>query len=297
MQTMNTFHRTTYIYHGAVTLGVQKLFLRPRETHEHKLVSHEIRTTPDAELTWAEDVMGNSVAQARFRVPTDRMVVESRAVLESRAPFWPVFPISAGAIEYPFFYSADEWTDLGALTQPVHQDEDGRFARWIEGFVRGRPTDTLSLLKDISAGIAAGLEYEMRDEEGTRSPMQTLDHGRGSCRDFATMLAEAARHLGLGARLVSGYLFDPDGDLSGSAGAGSTHAWTEIYLPGAGWIAFDPTNRSLGSAHLVAVAVARDITQIVPVSGSFFGGGPDALLRMNVEVRVLPGEADPEMRD
>ena len=296
MQTISTLHRTTYVYHNAVTLGVQKLFLRPRETREHKLVSHEIRTTPDAELTWVEDVMGNSVAQAAFRIPTDRMVVESRAVLESRAPLWPIFPISAGAIEYPFFYSAEEWTDLGALTQPVHQDEDGRFARWIEAFVRGRPTDTLSLLKDISAGIAAGLEYEVRDEKGTRSPVQTLDHGRGSCRDFATMVAEAARHLGLGARLVSGYLFDPGGDLSGSADAGSTHAWTEIYLPGAGWIAFDPTNRSLGSAHLVAVAVARDITQIVPVSGSF-SGGSDALLRMDVEVRVLPGEADRAMRE
>ena len=289
-QTVSTFHRTTYLYRRPVMLGVQKLILRPRETRDHKLVSHEIDTTPASELTWSEDVMGNAVAQAVFLSPTDRMVVESRAVLESRAPFWPVFPISADAIDYPFLYSDDEWTDLGALTQPAHPDADGRFARWIEGFVRARPTDTLSLLKDVSAGIAADLAYEARDEEGTRSPTQTLDHGRGSCRDFATMLAEAARRLGLGARLVSGYLFDPDGNLGGTSGAGSTHAWTEIYLPGAGWIAFDPTNRILGSAHLVAVAVARDVTRIAPVSGSF-SGDPDALLRMSVEVRVSRGGA------
>lgn len=148
-----------------------------------------------------------------------------------------------------------------------------------------RPTDTLSLLKDISNGVFKQTSYQSRDDEGTQSPIETLDRGWGSCRDFAVLLAEAARKLALGARIVSGYLSDQEDRLIGSAGTGSTHAWVEIYLPGAGWIAFDPTNRSVGSQNLVPVAVGRDIHQVVSVSGSF-SGGRGALSDLSVEVSV-----------
>jgi transglutaminase-like putative cysteine protease len=259
--------------------------LRPRETRELRLFSHELFITPTATVTWAHDVAGNSIGTALFDTPTDHLVVESRARLEVTAAAWPVFAISASAIEYPFLYSADEWTDLGALTVPQYGDPDGRFARWVESFVMRRPTDTLSLLKDISNGVFTQISYQMRETEGTQAPIETLDRGWGSCRDFAVLLAEAARKLALGARIVSGYLSDPENNLVGSAGAGSTHAWVEIYLPGAGWIAFDPTNRSVGSQNLIAVAVGRDIHQVVPVSGSF-SGGLDALSDLSVEVSI-----------
>jgi transglutaminase-like putative cysteine protease len=208
--------------------------LRPRETRELRLFSHELFITPTATVTWAHDVAGNSIGTALFDTPTDHLVVESRARLEITAAAWPVFAISASAIEYPFLYSADEWTDLGALTVPQYGDPDGRFARWVESFVMRRPTDTLSLLKDISNGVFTQISYQMRETEGTQAPIETLDRGWGSCRDFAVLLAEAARKLALGARIVSGYLSDPENNLVGSAGAGSTHAWVEIYLPGAG---------------------------------------------------------------
>jgi transglutaminase-like putative cysteine protease len=259
--------------------------LRPRETRELRLFSHELFITPTATVTWAHDVAGNSIGTALFDTPTDHLVVESRARLEITAAAWPVFAISASAIEYPFLYSADEWTDLGALTVPQYADLDGRLARWVESFVMRRPTDTLSLLKDISNGVFTQISYQMRETEGTQAPIETLDRGWGSCRDFAVLLAEAARKLALGARIVSGYLSDPENNLVGSAGAGSTHAWVEIYLPGAGWIAFDPTNRSVGSQNLIAVAVGRDIHQVVPVSGSF-SGGLDALSDLSVEVSI-----------
>ena len=148
-----------------------------------------------------------------------------------------------------------------------------------------RPTDTLSLLKDISAGVSVQVAYQSREDEGTQAPIETLDRGWGSCRDFAVLLAEAARRLGLGARIVSGYLSDPDAGLAGSAGAGSTHAWVEIFVPGDGWIAFDPTNRSVGSGNLIPLAVARDISQVMPVAGTFRGTASD-LLGMEVQVRV-----------
>ncbi|MCU0735553.1 MAG: transglutaminase family protein [Methylotetracoccus sp.] len=212
-------------------------------------------------------------------------MIESRSSLEITAPAWPVFAISASAIEYPFLYSPDEWTDLGALTTPQYADPDDRFARWVESFVMGRPTDTLSLLKDISNGVFTQISYQSRDDEGTQSPIETLDRGWGSCRDFAVLFAEAARRLGLGARIVSGYLSDPEIGLVGSAGAGTTHAWVEIFIPGAGWIAFDPTNRSVGSGNLIPLAVARNIAQVTPVAGTFLGTNVD-LLSMEIMVKM-----------
>lgn len=148
-----------------------------------------------------------------------------------------------------------------------------------------RPTDTLSLLKDISNGVFMQISYQSRDDEGTQSPIETLDRRWGSCRDFAVLLAEAARRLGLGARIVSGYLPDPEISLVGSAGSGSIHAWVEVFLPGACWIAFDPTNRSVGSGNLIPLAVARNIAQAMPVAGTFLGTSAD-LLSMKVLVRV-----------
>lgn len=115
--------------------------------------------------------------------------------------------------------------------------------------------------------------------------MFTLDRGWGSCRDFAVLFVEAVRSLGFGARIVSGYLFNPGSSLTGSTDYGSTHAWAEVFVSGAGWITFDPTNRSMGGANLIPVAVIRHIAQAVPISGSFMGAA-DALLSMDVTVEV-----------
>lgn len=278
-------HTTTYHYRHALWLGPHRLMLRPRETRDLRLLSHQIVVVPGAALTWSHDVAGNAIATAVFAAQADRLMIESRARVELRAPLWPVFDIAAAAQDYPFLYSADDWRDLGALAALQYPDPEGRFARWVEGFVRARPTGTLALLTDLSNGIPDQIAYEIRESEGTQAPLETLDRGRGSCRDFAVLLAEAARRLSLGARIVSGYLHDPDNSALGSAGPGSTHAWAEIYVPGAGWITFDPTNRSVGPKNLIPVAVARDVAQAVPVSGTFIGT-PTSLADMAVEVRV-----------
>ena len=216
---------------------------------------------------------------------TDNLVIDSVAEIQLSAAAWPVFDIAATAISYPFAYSDDDWADLGALAIQQYSDPAEQVRRWAQAFVRGNPTDTLSLLKDLSAGLLGWVRYESREVEGTQSPIQTLDRGSGTCRDFAVLFAAAARSLGFGARIVSGYLYNPDHDLAGSVGAGSTHAWTEVYVPGAGWITFDPTNRSMGGFNLIPVAVARDIGRAMPVAGSF-AGAPDALEEMSVEVLV-----------
>ena len=281
-------HRTTYRYRRLVSLGPHRMMLRPRESRDLRLVSSAMTVTPAAQVTWAHDVLGNSVATATFQGAADSLVVDSVAELELTGSAWPIFDIAASAIVYPFRYSDDEWTDLGALTIQQYPDPAGRLAEWARGFVRGDRTDTLSLLKDLSLGVSAWIGYQSREDEGTQSPIETLDRGWGSCRDFAVLFVEAARRLGFGARIVSGYLFNPDRSLTGSTDAGSTHAWGEVFVSGAGWISFDPTNRSVGGANLIPVAVARDIRQAIPVSGSFVGAG-DAFAGMTVEVDVTSG--------
>ncbi len=285
MLTLNIRHRTTYRYREPVSLGPQRLMLRPRESRDLRLVSSDLAMTPAADVTWMQDVFGNAIATSVFRTMSDNLVIESVADLQLDAVAWPVFTIAASAISYPFRYSDDEWTDLGALTIQQHPDPDGRLQAWARAFVGGNPTDTLSLLKDLCVGVSRWIGYQSRDDKGTQSPVQTLERGWGSCRDFATLFIEAARGLGFGARIVSGYLHNPDHDLAGSADAGSTHAWAELYVPGAGWITFDPTNRSVCGLNLIPVAVARDIRQAMPVAGSFVGP-PDAFEGMSVEVLV-----------
>jgi transglutaminase-like putative cysteine protease len=280
-------HRTEYRYATQVAPGPHRMMLRPRETPDLKLLAFDLSVSPEAAVVWSHDVAGNSVATASFAGTTDALTVESNTRVDLRAPVWPVFDIAASALFYPFRYSDNDLIDLGALARPQYVDATGRLAAWVEGFVMQRPTDTLSLLKDISNGVTARIAYQTRDTEGTQGPLETLDRGWGSCRDFAVLFAEAVRTMGFGARIVSGYLSDPARDQIGSSGAGSTHAWVELFLSGAGWIAFDPTNRAVGSGNLIPVAVGRHISQVAPVAGNFFGR-PGDVPSMTVRVSVDP---------
>ena len=285
MITLRIHHKTTYRYRNQVSLGPHRLMLRPRENRDLLLIKGEVVLTPTAALTWAQDVFGNTVATASFPAMTDILVIDSVVELQLNAAPWPVFDIAASAIVYPFQYSSDEAIDLGALAIQQYPDPSGRLRDWSRAFVRGSSTDTLSLLKDLCAGVSKWINYQSREDEGTQSPTETLNRGWGSCRDFAVLFVEAVRSLGFGARIVSGYLYNPDCRSLGTADAGSTHAWAEVYLPGAGWITFDPTNRSVGGFNLIPVAVARDIRQAMPVAGSFVGMS-DSFMRMDVEVSV-----------
>ncbi len=278
-------HTTIYRYRQPVSLGPHRLMLRPRESRDLRVIAMDIAVTPAALVTWAHDVSGNAIATATFQSMTDTLRIDAASELELDAVAWPVFDIAASAISYPFQYSRDEWIDLGALAVQQYPDPTGRLRNWAQSFVGGNPTNTLALLKDLSLGISGHVAYQSREQEGTQSPLQTLDRGWGACRDLAILLVEAARCLGFGARIVSGYLHNPNGGGVGSAGAGSTHAWAEVYVPGAGWITFDPTNRSVGNFNLIPVAVGRDIGQVIPVAGSYSGTG-DALQEMSVEVAV-----------
>jgi transglutaminase-like putative cysteine protease len=277
-------HRTEYQYRKPVRLGPHRLMLRPRESRDVRLISNEITAWPPATLSWAQDVFGNAIATATFADETKSLIIESVSSLELTSLPWPIFPVAACASQFPFTYSPDERADLGALLIPQHLDEMGRLSAWATSFIRSNPTDTLALLKDVNAGISGTASYQQRDGGCAQAPTRTLDLGYGSCRDFAVLFVETARTLGFGARIVSGYLFNPFQQGVG----GTTHAWAEVFVPGAGWISFDPTHRQTGSFNLIPVAVARDLQQAMPVSGTYTGVEQDAL-RLMVDVRVREG--------
>jgi transglutaminase-like putative cysteine protease len=278
-------HTTVYHYRSPVSLNPHRLMLRPRESRELQLMSHTLKVSPDTTITWENDVWSNAIATASFHGKTEALRIESNVELNLTGSPWPIFNIAATALNFPFFYSNDERADLGTLAVQQYLDPMGRLQKWARSFVRGTAPDTLELLKAISHGVAEALQYEVRESEGTQTPIESLDRGKGSCRDFAILFAEAVRSLDIGARIVSGYLYDPKSTATGSSGSGSTHAWAEVYVPGAGWINFDPTNRSIGGFNLIPVAVARDIRLLMPVSGSFVGAS-DAFEGMEVEVQV-----------
>jgi transglutaminase-like putative cysteine protease len=275
-------HRTSYSYARAVVLQPHRMMLCPRGSHEISVVTASLSCSPNAELHWTQDVFGNLIATGTFLEPAAELVITSVMTVEQSAVAWPVLRIAPGAHSFPFAYSDEEVTNLGALLVPEHADPDGTLQAWARAFVLSTPTDTLSLLKDLNAGILGPVTYRTRDEEGTQTALETLAKASGSCRDIAALFIEAVRHLGFGARAVSGYLFDPDAT---AGDAGSTHAWAEVYLPGAGWIAFDPTHRQLGGASLIPVAVARNNKQIMPIVGGYVGAAED-FNAMNVEVSV-----------
>jgi len=145
----------------------------------------------------------------------------------------------------------------------------------------------MDVLMAMVAQIKSGFAYRRREEVGVQTPQETLELKAGSCRDFAVFMMDAVRCVGLAAQFVSGYLYDEaliDAG-GGLVGGGATHAWIQVYLPGVGWVEFDPTNALVGGRNLIRVAVAREAAQAAPLIGSFTGAAGD-FLALNVMVAV-----------
>jgi transglutaminase-like putative cysteine protease len=280
---LNICHRTVYRYRRPVTLQQHRMMVRPRGSHDLKVLAFKLECSPQAAISWTQDVYGNLIATADFAHLAAELVIQSKSVVEQTAQEWPTFRIALAAQNFPFAYDDGDILDLGAfLTPPIAKG--GKVEAWARTFVASGRVDTLSLLKDINAGILSYVTYRIRDEEGTQSPAETLTLGSGSCRDIAALFIQAVRDLGFAARAISGYLSDPG--MLGNDG-GSTHAWAEVFLPEAGWIAFDPTNKRVGSAHLIPVAIGRCNARIMPITGGYLGAADD-FVSMDVRVDVTP---------
>jgi transglutaminase-like putative cysteine protease len=286
MRLLTVRHATVYRYSEPVSLGEHRMMFRPRASHDLRLIKTSLAITPQpAELHWVHDVFDNSVAVATFAGATAELRFESVVTLEHIEAVRPDYRLEIDARTYPFAYSSDERADLAQGMERRHPTEDVR--RWAEGFlVSSGSTDTMSLLRSMTVGISEQFAYRRRIERGVQTPSDTLQRGHGTCRDFALLMIEGARSLGLAARFVSGYVFVPDADPTLAVGGGATHAWVQVYLPGVGWVDFDPTNKIVGNRNLIRVAVAWEHAQVLPLWGTFIGR-PSAFLGMEVTVRVI----------
>jgi len=286
MQRYRIFHRTHYGFSEPVGLGPHALMLRPREGHELRIESSALKITPSpASLKWHRDVGDNSVAIATFEGLTDSLLIESEVVIQqyNEAPL--DFLVAEHAVNYPFVYQGEDRAVLSPYINFAEHSGRDAVAEWVAGL--WKPEDeriqTYSLLKRIAGHIHESLTYRMREEPGVQTPARTLELGTGSCRDFAYLFMEAVRHLGLAARFVSGYLHVRPAGLE----AGATHAWAEVYLPGAGWKGFDPTAGELVGANHIAVAMARLPESVPPVAGSYIGPPDISTLEVGVWVKGL----------
>ncbi|MDP2431483.1 MAG: transglutaminase family protein [Pseudomonadota bacterium] len=280
MQRYKILHRTYYNFSGTVTLGPHQLRLRPREDHEMRIESSSLKITPSATLLWHRDVEGNSVATATFDSPTSQLAVESEVIIQqfNEAPL--DFLVANHAINYPFAYQSDEVILLLPYMAFPDNQTKNQLTEWIAHFWQSsEQIQTYTLLQRLASHIQKTLSYQRREEPGVQTAAQTLACGTGSCRDFATLFMEAARCLGLASRFVSGYLHAP----LATDGLGATHAWAEVYLPGAGWKGFDPTIGEIAGTDHIAVAVARLPEAVPPIAGTFVGT-PGASLDVGVWV-------------
>ena len=282
-------HTTIYHYKQPVTFGEHRVMFRPRDSHDLRVLATDLQVSPEAMVRMIQDPHSNSVALVQPLKPATELQIVCRFVIEHAHTNNLELPLSPSAEVFPFAYSLEERFDLEGYMRPHHDDPGGHLTAWARQFLRTDGlTGTRELLVKMNQSIRDNFRYAERDEEGTQAPQTTLKLSTGSCRDFALLMMEAARRLGIATRFVSGYLYDPaldGGKDGGTVGAGSTHAWLQAYLPGAGWVPFDPTNNLLGGNQLIRVGVARDPSQAPPVAGSWYGE-PDDYLGMTVKVVV-----------
>jgi transglutaminase-like putative cysteine protease len=289
MSILHVNHKTTYVYKKPVQFGEHRLMSRPRDSHDLRLLNTTLVIDPPASsIRWIHDVFGNSIAIATFNQPAERLVFESGFRAEHFPTEAQALDVDSYATRFPFNYSADDAMDLSHTRDRHYPDPEHKVDTWAKAVLEATESGaTLAVLTAMTSAIKGQFKYVEREADGVQTPLETLELESGSCRDFAVFMMEAARSLGLAARFVSGYLYDEMlvGAASGLVGGGATHAWVQVFLPGAGWVEFDPTNALIGGRNLIRVAVARDASQAAPLVGSY-SGAPEDFVSMSVEVRV-----------
>lgn len=283
-------HTTTYYYRQPVTFGEHRAIFLPSAGRE-RILSYSVEANVAVKIRWKMDTLSNNVALLELSGSAQELRIVYRLRAEHFGiPEIAAFPLDARAKTVPVQYTPDEWIDLMVFMRPHAEDPDGSVAAWAKHFVAGEQDDTLDLLDRMMDAIWNTFTYQSREAEGTQPPGETLRFRAGTCRDYAWLMIEALRRLGFACRFVSGYLYDAalDGGEVGMTGSGATHAWLQVYLPGAGWRAYDPTNRITTGFDLVRVAIARHPGQVIPLSGSWVGDVQDYLgLDVKVSIRKL----------
>jgi transglutaminase-like putative cysteine protease len=285
MTLLEVTHSTVYNYAEPVGFGPHRILARPRDSMDQRLEDFRLEITPEpARIHWIHDVFGNGIAIAEFEERSERLEIVANMVLDHSPAAAPDFQIEDEARLHPFAYPELYAADL-APTMMRQFPEEREVDDWARRFLAASgETETGHLLMTMTQAIRESFRYIARYEPGTQRPSETLTRGAGTCRDFAQLMIEAVRSLGFAARFVTGYLYSPLRELR-NRGGGATHAWCQVYLPGAGWVEFDPTNAIIGTRDLIRVGVAREPGQAKPVAGTFMGPR-SAYLGMDVSVSV-----------
>lgn len=281
MKRVRIIHKTAYHYHEPVTFGLHSALLRPREGHDLHIESSILEVEPKADVRWVRDIYGNSIANISFLEPGRKLSVFSDISVDQFDDRPIECSVASSARFYPFQYPPNEQIELIPYRLPSYPYDGPGVQSWLSDLYKpGQIVGTFELLDDLNTRIFESFKYSRREEVGVQLPCQTIALGTGSCRDYAVLMMEAARHWGFGARFVTGYI------MMGEGQHGATHAWTEIYIPGAGWRGFDPTNNKLAGSEHVSVGVAREHEKASPISGSW-AGPANAFERLEVSVQVF----------
>lgn len=291
-------HITSYQYANPVTFGEHRAIFLPRGSYGGRILSYSVTTNIPSTIHWISDTLSNNVAVIGFSEASTELTVTCKfRKVHFGTKGIESFPLEPRAELIPVQYAPEEWIDLVVYLHPYVDDPDGSVAAWAKSFILGDHYETREVLQQMMDRIRDTLTYQARESEGTQTPGETLAKQSGTCRDYAWLMIEALRRLGMACRFISGYLYDPalDGGEIGMTGSGATHAWLEVYLPGAGWLSYDPTNRITEGYDLIQVATARRPEQAIPLSGSWFGAAAD-YLGMNVTVAVRKVGTIPEIQ-
>ncbi|MGB0744416.1 MAG: transglutaminase family protein [Opitutales bacterium] len=270
-------HRTAHSYNGEVSFGDHSLFLRPNDSHRRRVHSFSVMTNPESTQRWVRDVYGNIVLVCNFGLQTAQSLsfeAEMLVELEDENPY--DFILDSHATAFPFDYTTKEQQALLPFLGRAAKPGELRVLDWFYSAVEQplQHPSIVQFLSSLNEAVRRDITYLARHEEGIQDPDTTLKLRSGSCRDMAVLFISTVRQLGLAARFVSGYLYDPPVEGSGehifNRAIGSMHAWVEVYLPGAGWKGFDPTNGILANNFFIPTAVSHDPLAINPIQGAYY---------------------------
>lgn len=275
-------HETRYTYERAVRFGEHRLLVRPRDSHATRIVQASLAYSPQGGTRWLYDALGNCVCVLTPEGEANELYIVSELVIERfMVPLAPP-PIDDPRTALPLVYRRPDRAVLDPFIDPATDDLDAILLKWLRAQI-GPPEETAQgFVIRLNGVIHATFDYLARTQEGCQSPQETILKGQGTCRDFAWLMTEALRRLGFAARFVTGYLYSAGAE---TRGAGATHAWCDVFLPGLGWTEFDPTNGLVASPELIPVATSRTPEEASPISGVIFGDPGASHLHVSVDVR------------